>query len=158
MKTSLPFLFLLLSIQLYSQIWDQHDIHFPTPSQSWRIRPAADHAAWTFGYEIDENFNYPGTELYCQKSNDGGLTWQSKQFKSEIASGGFIADVIGIDSLHAFLSYFDNDNGPILYRTMMVVSWQTNNANMDYFIDWVYFYDKMNGVAFGDPGDDGYFQ
>ncbi|MBK9042588.1 MAG: T9SS type A sorting domain-containing protein [Saprospiraceae bacterium] len=152
----------LLTLNLSAQIWDAKDIEFPVPSQGWRVRPIDDNVAWTFGYSIGPEqgaWSYTNSENSCQKTSDGGETWETKFFRFDGGGEGFILDVIGVNESIAFVNYYDFIAGTILYRTKDGgETWQSNNGGADYFLDWVYFYDKNNGVSFGDAGEDGFFQ
>lgn len=164
MKTVVHTLLLcLIASLLPAQIWDSKNIEFALPSQGWRIRPVDNKTAWTFGFTITEDpfeaWAFTDSEFTCQRTINGGESWEELDFKTLEPGSGFICDVEGLSDKIAYLSYYNYDEGPLLYKTKNGgQSWQTDNAGMTYFLNWVHFYDVNNGIAFGDPGDDGFFE
>ncbi|MBK7223370.1 MAG: T9SS type A sorting domain-containing protein [Saprospiraceae bacterium] len=156
-------LFIMSFLQLQGQIWDSKNIDFALPSQGWRIRAVNENVAWTFGFTIeDDSFGswlFTDSEHTCQRTADGGNTWEESSFKPFEQGAGYICDVEGVSDQLAFLSYFNYNEGPILYKTTDGgTSWTPVNPGVDVFLNWVQFYDANNGIAFGDPGADGFFE
>ncbi|MBK9735083.1 MAG: T9SS type A sorting domain-containing protein [Saprospiraceae bacterium] len=152
-----------LAMNLSAQIWDAKDISFPVPSQGWRVRPVDDNVAWTFGYSIGPGtsggYTFTNSENTCQKTINGGEQWESIPFKAQVEQEGYICDVVGISAERAFVVYYNIVLGPQLFRTTDGgQTWKTNNGGVDYFLNWVHFYDGLNGIGLGDPGDNGFFQ
>jgi hypothetical protein len=154
-------LFFLGISSISAQIWDQKPISFPVESQGWKIRSVSENVAWTFGFSIAEEpafWSYSGKENTCQRTIDGGKTWQSFAFKDTTGFGS-ITDIHPLDTNTAFLSYASASNGPELYKTTDGgATWTKNNAGITYYLNWVHFSDPMNGVAFGDPIDNLFFE
>ncbi|MBP6398882.1 MAG: T9SS type A sorting domain-containing protein [Saprospiraceae bacterium] len=164
MKKIYLFAFVLTHLQLlHSQIWNSKNIDFAMPSQGWRIRAVSENTAWTFGFTIEddpiEGWIYTDSEYTCQKTLNGGNTWEEKPFKLSEEDEGYICDIEAINGQVAYLTYFNFNDGPILYKTIDGgENWTENKAVVDYFLNWVQFYDANNGIAFGDPDVDGYFE
>jgi hypothetical protein len=159
--------FSLLLLFVYShgrgQIWDSKNIEFALPSQGWRVRPTDAKTAWTFGFTIADDpfeaWTFTDSEFSCQRTTDGGNTWEEIIFKTLDPGTGFICDIEGLSEKKVHLSYYSYDEGPLLYTTIDGgLTWDTGNAGMTAFLNWVHFYDANNGIAFGDPGEDGYFE
>lgn len=164
MKTVIyTFLLCLAATLLPAQIWDSQNIEFALPSQGWRIKPVDNKTAWTFGFTITEDpfeaWAFTDSEFTCQRTVNGGESWEELDFKTLEPGSGYICDVEGVSDKIAYISYYNYDEGPLLYKTKNGgQSWQVDNAGMTYFLNWVHFYDANNGIAFGDPGDDGFFE
>ena len=160
---ALSLLLILTYNQSHGQIWDSKNIEFALPSQGWRIRPANEKTAWTFGFTITEDpfdaWAFTDSEFTCQRTIDGGNTWEEITFKTLDPGSGFICDIQGLSDKIAFLSYYSYSEGPLLYMTKDGgLNWTTTDAGMGSFLNWVHFYDVNNGLAFGDPGEDGFFE
>lgn len=160
---SLVALIMMSFLQLQAQIWDAKNIDFSLPSQGWRVHPVDEKVAWTFGFSIEEDpfegWAFTDSENSCQKTLDGGSTWEEMTFKPLEEGAGYICDIEGISDQVAFVTYYNYIEGPILYKTTNGgASWTANKSVVDLFLNWVQFYDNNNGIAFGDPGVNGYFE
>ncbi len=162
LQTAVLFLIFTQGTSIEAQTWTPKKIEFPVPSQGWKVRPNDDKVAWTFGYSIaaaTNGWGFTDSENSCQITTDGGETWQTKVFRNDGGGEGYILDAIGVDASVGFVVYYDYNNGTILYRTTDGGNtWQSNKGGVDYFLNWVYFSDKNNGISFGDPGDNNFFQ
>ena len=147
----------------FAQIWESKNIDFALPSQGWRVRTVDENVAWTFGFTIADDpfeaWSFTDSEFTCQRTLDGGNTWEELPFKILEEQSGYICDIEGVSDMMACVSYYSYDEGPLLYKTTDGGNtWTHNNAGVDVFLNWVQFYDTLHGVSFGDAGEDGYFQ
>ena len=100
----------LIASLLPAQIWDSKNIEFALPSQGWRIRPVDNKTAWTFGFTITEDpfeaWAFTDSEFTCQRTINGGESWEELDFKTLEPGSGFICDVEGLSDKIAYLSYY----------------------------------------------------
>ncbi len=161
--------FLALSLILFyqnistAQIWDAKTIEFDAPVQGYNIRAINDKVAVTYGSTIVDDgsggWDFSNEEKHVYITNNGGNTWEASQFKFSQDEGGFICDVLVQSKDAIYVSYYDLALGPVLYYTLDGGNiWQSNNAGVNLFLNWVHFFDDSRGLAFGDPGDDGNFE
>lgn len=171
MNTMIKSLNLLITIILFlandtlvkAQIWDLQSISFPKPSEAGRVKPVDANIAVTFGntIESDPEYNYKYTRSVntIQRTLNGGSSWETIEFKSFEEGGGHICDVFAIDKNKIFISYYDSDLGPVLYSTFDGGNiWKKASYGLASYLNWVYFFDELNGVGFGDPDDNNYFE
>jgi photosystem II stability/assembly factor-like uncharacterized protein len=86
-------------------------------------------------------------------SHDAGKTWKVDTFPFA-GKGGFVATIHGFDDKQAVVAYNDFGTGPTVYRTVDgAKTWKAEDAKITAFINLAYFWDKNNGIAFGDPAD-----
>jgi photosystem II stability/assembly factor-like uncharacterized protein len=125
-------------------------------------------AQWTLQHEftgvtgiglswaVDTNV-YWGTLTYSSgawgyfKTTDGGTTWQD----GSIANTSFITCIHPQSADVAYFGIYDGSNvARIIKTTDGGSSWVTQSSafgGSGFYIDFIYFFDESNGVAFGDP-------
>jgi subtilisin family serine protease/photosystem II stability/assembly factor-like uncharacterized protein len=136
----------------------QQNTGFTTASRGIeRISIADANTVWALAYDgISPNnaiFDYTRT-------TDGGQTWQPAVFPSK--TGEDFADLFALNADTAWIAVYGNGFGGRIYRTNNAGNnWtqQTTAAfsSIGSFTNTVYFFDKNNGWAMGDPAD-GYFE
>lgn len=155
MKTlTLLLLVMCFTIPCQAQIWEAHAINFPTPTQGWRITPANDSVAWTFGYVLDTASVYTESEYSYGRTTDGGNTWTIGTFPG-IQQNGWLSSIFAKGPDNAWIVFYDYTEGGKIFRTANGgQSWDLMDAPIaDVFVSAIHFWDNDHGMIWGDPID-----
>ncbi len=141
-----------VSTNLQAQIWEPHEVNFPIPTQGWRISPANDTVAWTFGFALDSVGDWILREYSYSRTTDGGNTWVAGTFPG-IQTDGYFCSIFAEGPDNAWIAFFDYaEGGKIFFTTDGGQSWDLLNAPIhDVFISSIYFWDQDHGIIWGDP-------
>lgn len=155
MKNVTPLVILLcIAVSLQAQIWDPHQVHFPVPSQGWRITPANDTVAWTYGFELDTTDEWTLKNYSYSRTIDGGHTWINGTFPG-IQAEGYLCHIFAKGEQKVWISFFDySEGGKIFHTSDGGQTWnQLIGPFEDIFIGALHFWDNDHGVIWGDPAD-----
>src|SRR5690606_17210326 len=147
---------LLVSMSLFcqAQIWEPHPVNFPSPTQGWRITPANDSVAWTFGFVLDTAGDWVQNNYSYSRTTDGGNTWTSSTFPG-IQADGFFCSIFAAGPENAWIVFYDYaEGGKIFHTPNGGQDWNLLDAPVqDVFVSSIYFFDQDHGVIWGDPID-----
>lgn len=151
---TLSLIALCVAVSLQAQIWEPHNADFPLPTQGWRITPANDSVAWTFGFVLDSAGDFAQRDYSYSRTTDGGNTWVTGTFAG-IQTDGWLCHIFAQDENKAWLSFFDYaEGGKIFYTSDGGQNWDLTNAPVEnIFIGALHFWDNDHGVIWGDPID-----
>ena len=137
-----------------AQIWEPHPVNFPTPTQGWRITPATDSVAWTFGFVLDSVGEYTESDYSYSRTTDGGNTWTVGTFPG-IQQNGWLSSIFAKGPNDAWIAFYDYSEGGKIFRTSDGgQSWDQMEAPIaDVFVSAIYFWDNDHGMVWGDPID-----
>jgi len=143
-----------VSSNLQAQIWEPHQVNFPIPTQGWRISPANDTVAWTFGFALDSAGDWIQREYSFSRTKDGGNTWVAGTFPG-IQTDGLLCSIFADGPDNAWIAYYDYaDGGKIFHTADGGQNWDQLNAPVeDVFVSAIYFWDQDHGIIWGDAID-----
>lgn len=148
----------------YCQIWDFIPIPFQQKVAYGLVVTLDDDVAFTYGENIIKDslfdFSFSNDTRSIFKTINGGETWEALIFNGEADLNGGIIDICATSKDKAFITYLDYDSGKsYLYQTINGgASWQKNDLGITNFLNFVRFFDPENGIAFGDPNEEGFFE
>jgi photosystem II stability/assembly factor-like uncharacterized protein len=94
------------------------------------------------------------TNLFAKTSN-GGTTWDTGHIITPVFDSLRLSNVCGINSQKAYACFSPqfNHGGAILFTSDGGKTWkqQTSADFSNSYANWVYFFDKKNGVCMGNP-------
>ena len=151
---TLSIILFCVAISLHAQIWEPHNSDFPVPTQGWRITPANESVAWTFGFVLDSAGDFTQTNYSYSRTTDGGNTWVSGTFPG-IQQEGWLSNIFAQGEDKAWISFFDYaEGGKIFHTTDGGLSWDQLDAPIqDVFVSIIHFWDNDHGIIWGDPID-----
>ena len=156
MKKILLIIITLIACKIFAQSWQPLENQFPELSYIWKPYIDSGGNVWStgLGRTEDHEYNYIN---YLNRSVDNGQTWEKISFPSD--SLGFLVNVFPVDKdtfWLAFNSYESEPTTPIIYKTEDGGStWLTYDPAISSFINGIHFFNKMDGVAYGDYDEAG---
>jgi len=158
MKNILILFMLFITTNLcQAQIWEPHTVNFPRPTQGWRITPANDSVAWTFGFVLDSLGDFIQEDYSYSRTTNGGNTWISGTFPG-IQKSGYFSNIFSDGPDNAWIAFTDyTEGGKIFHTDNGGQSWVLLDAPIaDLFVGIIYFWDRDHGIITGDPIDNVY--
>jgi len=143
-----------MTTMVQSQIWEPNAVNFPAPTQGWRITPATESVAWTFGFELDSAGDFTQRNYYYSKTTDGGNTWVSGTFPG-IQQEGWLSYIFAQGDNKAWIAFYDYaEGGKIFHTTDGGSNWDQLAAPIqDVYVSIIHFWDDDHGIIWGDPID-----
>jgi photosystem II stability/assembly factor-like uncharacterized protein len=143
---------------IQAQIWQEHKLNYDAPLFGADISTVSKDVVWLgawTGVFNTAQWDWDFQNHHFALSTDGGITWKTDTFP--FSGMGYLSNIHGVSSSTAWIAYNDFGVGPVLYTTNDGgQNWENKNPGIDTWINFVHFFNEMNGVIMGDPDDDGF--
>ncbi len=159
MKNVLPFVLLLLHLPLMGQ-WQGVTPNIPDTVGCQYLDAVSSQVAWAVSQKYDPTdslyFLAGSPATWFHRTTNGGQTW-SADTAPNIGGVPYLISIMAFDSNNACVTGLD-------FNTFQTYGFQTEDGGQTWnrildslfdtpggFLNYVYFWDRQNGIAFGDP-------